>query len=486
MMTRGRTSIVVVLILALLGTAGARYVADNYREQRLARGRVTGQDSAQSLSNMSSYALALLLGGLRGPLVMILWTSSESQKADKNLEDFDTKVEWIRLLQPEFDSVHIFQIWNKAYNISVQMASLANKYSAILDALDYAQKVNEQRPNDINIVLGIADVYFNKLGNSSEKDYYRKRVRDETKWREVKGLKRGDVGYRRVKLDPILDAQGNILPQFREEYKYLLPYEPFPYGLSPFAISFNYYRAGQLLQKEQNQRHLQISASVVDSRPALTLRNWAEEEWEDGRKLELRMFGKPIPEERLDMELPTADVALDAKPVNAVDTNRILYSYALASELAKKAALAYEEHLRNPEFNVANVFTYQSHLDHVHGEEHLTQADHDYMAAMLKTGGDRKQLLENARKEYQEAIRWFRLNMLKWYTDDGLITRLGASKANMDKLSPEELGKLMDQLNQLVKTNQAGPDMNRADRDEYERYVRRSQERLTQIAKAIG
>jgi energy-coupling factor transporter ATP-binding protein EcfA2 len=65
----------------------------------------------------------VVLGGLRGPLVMILWTSSEGQKAERELEDFDTKVEWIRLLQPEFDSVHIFQVWNKAYNISVQMAS---------------------------------------------------------------------------------------------------------------------------------------------------------------------------------------------------------------------------------------------------------------------------------------------------------------------------------------------------------------------------
>ena len=62
---------------------------------------------------MNSYALALMLGGLRGPLVMMLWTSSETQKQDKNLEDFDTKVELIRLLQPEFDSVHIFQVWNK-------------------------------------------------------------------------------------------------------------------------------------------------------------------------------------------------------------------------------------------------------------------------------------------------------------------------------------------------------------------------------------
>ena len=60
---------------------------------------------------------------------MFLWTSSENQKTDRNLQDIDTKIELIRMLQPEFVSVHIFQIWNKAYNLSVQMSNLASKYA---------------------------------------------------------------------------------------------------------------------------------------------------------------------------------------------------------------------------------------------------------------------------------------------------------------------------------------------------------------------
>jgi hypothetical protein len=129
---------------------------------------------------MNSYALALLLGGLRGPLVMFLWTSSEQQKSDRNLEDIDTKIEWIRLLQPEFDTVHVFQIWNKAFNLSAQMASLANKYTTVLDALDYARSVQAQRPDDVNLLFETAHVYFDKLANSSEQAYYRRRVRNET------------------------------------------------------------------------------------------------------------------------------------------------------------------------------------------------------------------------------------------------------------------------------------------------------------------
>ena len=130
---------------------------------------------------MPSFATALLLGGLRGPLVMILWTSSENQKQQHDLQDFDTKVEWIRLLQPEFDTVHLYQIWNKAYNISVQMASLANKYTNILDAIDYGQKVEKGTPGRHQHHYRLLPcLYGDKLGTSQEHVYYRASVRRET------------------------------------------------------------------------------------------------------------------------------------------------------------------------------------------------------------------------------------------------------------------------------------------------------------------
>src|SRR5215510_12446554 len=134
----GRTATVLVLIVALIGSGLTRQWATNVRGEPI----VAAASGGRSLSGMNSYALALLLGGLRGPLVMFLWSSSETQKTENNLEDFDSKVEWIRLLQPEFDSVLIFQVWNKAYNISVKMTSLGNKYITILDALELPHKAD--------------------------------------------------------------------------------------------------------------------------------------------------------------------------------------------------------------------------------------------------------------------------------------------------------------------------------------------------------
>src|SRR3954468_12663058 len=161
-----------VMLVALLLAGVARNWAQGLRTNP--NEIISGDAGQSSLANMNSFSLALLLGGLRGPLVMFLWTSSENLKNEKNLEDFDTYVEWIRLLQPEFDTVHIFQVWNKAYNVSVQMASWANKYTTILDAIEYAQRVLQSRPDNINMVYNIASIYFDKLGNAAEKDYYKR------------------------------------------------------------------------------------------------------------------------------------------------------------------------------------------------------------------------------------------------------------------------------------------------------------------------
>ena len=193
-MTKGRI-VIIPLLIACMALAGvARKWAwdqrDSITADPLAQSLPTNSNRRQyasaGLADMNSYALCLLLGGLRGPLVMFLWSSSESQKTEHDLEDFDTKVEWIRLLQPEFDTVHLFEIWNKAYNISVQMANLPNKYSSIIGALDYADKVDAQRPDDINIIYTIGMTYGDKLGGIqlplAERQYYLRRTCDDTRW----------------------------------------------------------------------------------------------------------------------------------------------------------------------------------------------------------------------------------------------------------------------------------------------------------------
>jgi hypothetical protein len=471
---RGRTGIVITLIVALLASAVLQQVAFSYRQAAVNRNRPPAAKAQSRIANLDSFSLALLLGGLRGPLVMFLWTNSETQKGDRDLESFDTQVELIRLLQPEFASVHLFQIWNKAYNVSVQMASLANKYATILDAIEYGRRADQANPNDINILHAIGGVYEHKLGSSTEKEYYRRRVRTETlpllqvtfpaarvaefkkavtdagldesrvrvrtegdtakatleklggdrvlaafKGSDVKvaaiardKLRPESATGRRTEMPTLLDARGNILPEYLEptvdlpadgskgnngaELQYLAPFQPFPYGVSPLALGYNYYKRAQVLQLVGKQRHLQVADLVISHQPGLTLRQWSDEEWDRGRRLEQRAVGA-TPPDKTPRELRTSTLAPDAKVVDRAALDEAIFSYERASQTSAAALPEFAEHVKRFSGALAQ---YPMHRDTARAVQHLTAADAKYLRALLATTPEqRKALLDQASRD---------------------------------------------------------------------------------------
>lgn len=496
---RTRLPTVIVLITALLLSIVARQLAAGYRT----RGTpiASTPTSTTTLGSFDSYALALLLGGLRGPLVMILWPSSEAQKSDRNLEDFDTKVEWIRLLQPEFDSVHIFQVWNKAYNISVQMASIANKYTTILDALQYASAVDADRPNNINILMAKAQVWFDKLGNSQEKLYYRSRVRQESQARAEPEARRPANTTVNLKLQPMLDEKGMILPDLVQpkttglaspstdapdgsELQFLKQFEPFPQGLSPYAIGYNYYKRAQVLQSIGKQRHLQLSELVIDSRPALALKSWAEEEWERGRRFEAQAFGVDVPlsTERVNLEPATAEVPPTQTPVDLEAAKKALYAYNRAIQIAEAALKEYSRHLSK---YLQSLSTYRSHQDSLNAMILAAKGDRDYLMAQLSTGTERQRLLLSAKENYRLASERYALIVVRYYTDEEVSSRLlppdvSRFQLELDPARPDYLTKLA-QTSDRIQRGRGDGDQFLEDRSEYMQYLLRANVRIDLI-----
>jgi hypothetical protein len=563
-MNRNRLPIIVVLVLSLAAAGFTRQLAALQRSRGVGAAHQTG---AAKLGQMNSYALALLLGGLRGPLVMFLWPSAETQKQEKNLADFDTKIEWIRLLQAEFDTVHIFQIWNKAYNISVQMSNLGNKYRTILDALEYAHSVDVERPGNINILTAIGGIYFDKLAGSAEKAYYRERVRDESMarrdmvrvtlpadrreqlvklsidaglparklriytddrtgeiWANVsKGIAdaikdglgpnakytdrprqridRNDPTWRRTELDPILDAQGNVLPEYLaaknprrpgldpsaewndgSELQYLRQYEPFPYGVSPYALGYSYYKRSQVLQTVGKQKHAQLSDSVIDSRPALALKNWSEEEWERASRAEVEAFGKPVTSsERRALQAPTALIKLDEPIVHRHPLNEAIFEYGRAAKLAQDSIAEYERHLKNDAINVS---TYLSHIDEMRGAAAYCSGNHDYLLAMAEPAR-RQELARSAAEHYRAALRIYRTIVLTYYVTDGIVAQVypkDVTRATIAQknLSDEQLGSILASVRALLP-----PDLNQyesgEEMKEFLTYIDRAQARLNNL-----
>lgn len=492
---QSRIPIIVVLVVSLVFSVVARQMAVGYRTRGTANLNAAASGTA-TLGSFDSYALALLLGGLRGPLVMVLWPSAESQKSERNLQDFDTKVEWIRLLQPEFDSVHIFQIWNKAYNISVQMASISNKYSTILDALNYATAVDAERPNNINVIMAKAQVWFDKLGNSQEKVYYRARVRQETQARNEPEFRRNTKVVGSLKLDPLLDAGGNVLPGWvtpkggaaataslsldapdGSELQYLKAFEPFPDGLSPLTIGYNHYKRAQALQTYGKQRHLQLSELVIDSRPALALKSWAEEEWERGRRFEAQAFEEKVPTsaERIDIEAVTASVLPTSTPPDLVAAQKAVYAYNRAGQVGQAALVEYSRHLSK---YLQSVATYRSHQDTIEALILAAKADRDFLQGQMATGVERQRLHAAARENYKLASERFALIAVRYYIDEEVLAQLlppdiSRFQLQPDPDRPEFLTRVAIQADRIQRNREGGPDQHLEDRAEYMQYLSR-------------
>jgi hypothetical protein len=570
--------VVVLLLAALLATALSRHFAVGKRRTLVTK--VAGGDS-QSLSRMSSFSLALLLGGLRGPLAMILWTSSEAQKSEKNLEDIDTKIELIRMLQAEFDSVHLFQIWNKGYNLSVQMANLPNKYATILDAIEYGRAAERERRDNINLLFAIGDLMFSKLGEAQEKNYYRTRVRDETlppeptvkiifpssrraellraarrvgldslrvpirneaqpgvisttvrktyadrlaplfsgpdvrfETREPRPASAGNDGSLQQRRFPtVLGEDFRVLPALLEprnprpadlpadqrfndgaELQYVADFHnddgslwTFPYGMSPYALAYSYFKRAEFQQTIGAQRHLQLGSKVISARPALSLYKWTEEEWQRGRRLEIEFLldteapvGDEIDRERITAGIPPS-TTLQRTPL----ADEALFSYDRAVQITRLAKTAYLAHLRR---FVEEEPTYRSHFDWMDGLGALNQADATYLRVLLAEGDEKRSLARRARDEYEQAVGALIVSVLRYYVTDEAIVEIFPKGKNdpmrkheiVGQLSIPERRETLTKLNDRLQQEQFALEQ-RDEIVEFSHYISRADQRMKML-----
>jgi len=452
-----------------------------------------------------------MLGGLRGPLVMVLWSKVENQKIDRDLEDVDTMIEWIRLLQPEFDTVHIFQIWNKAYNISVLMASTTSKYTTILDAIDYARRVDADRPNDLNILDSLAQVFAEKLGgkNTQERTFYRRQFREDTLTDEngKKAFPDDAKTHRRLGLKyfgrqdgPLLDDNNNLLPSLLavqtprpsdlpansewndgSELQYLRPYQPFPYGISPSAMGYNYAKRAQVAMTVGGQHPLQLSDMVIDSRPALVLKQWAEEEADRGITQEAKAFGIPSDADPHALEVATAGIAPTQKPADPHARDAAINAFEVSARVCPDAIREYDRHLSHPQY-INQLQTYASHKDDVNSLRRMSLADRDYL--LIASATDAARQVESTKDEYVKARATYQRTLLRFYVEEGIAPQVfpaGITPANLDSVPDEQIDLIYRRM--LAVANALDPTLRSFDdqRSEYGAYITRADTRLAAL-----
>jgi hypothetical protein len=154
--------------------------------------------------------------------------------------------------------------------------------------------------------------------------------------------------------------------------------------------------------------------------------------------------------------------------------------------LAHDSAAAYVEHLKNPDFNMANLFTYEWHSDHNLAISEVAAADGDYIQSLLASGSQRKPLLEKTRTEYLQAIRDSRIVMFKWFTPDEALAQLGVKKLDIGNYSDAQLQMVSNGIHHLMMMHSASTMNGQEDRMDYERFVARAQMRIAMINQALA
>ena len=153
-------------------------MATGFTRQLAATRRATGNtlgaegESSHSigLSRMNSFALALLLGGLAraaGHVPLDQQRVAEERKEPRRLRHQG------RVDPPASARVrhrpHLPDLEQGVQHLGADGEPGRTSTRTILDALDYAQRVDAEQPNDINIIYAIGGIYVDKLGDSAEK-----------------------------------------------------------------------------------------------------------------------------------------------------------------------------------------------------------------------------------------------------------------------------------------------------------------------------
>ena len=117
-------------------------------------------------TELSGAAVRLLLTGSRGLAVSALWNTAIDKQKKHEWGELDIAVDSIAKLQPHTIEPWLFQSWNLAYNVSVEMDRLNDMYFYIARGISIAadgEAMNRNNP-DLRYMLGF--YYQNKFGVS--------------------------------------------------------------------------------------------------------------------------------------------------------------------------------------------------------------------------------------------------------------------------------------------------------------------------------
>jgi hypothetical protein len=117
---------------------------------------------------LAGEAIRLSLVGSRGLVVTYLWNTAIEKQKRNDFHEFELLVRTVTKLQPHFITPWIFQSWNIAYNVSVELKSPGDMYFYIAEGIRLLAEGERRNKKSPDMRYQIAFYYQNKFGVSDD------------------------------------------------------------------------------------------------------------------------------------------------------------------------------------------------------------------------------------------------------------------------------------------------------------------------------
>jgi len=143
--------------------------------QRVARGMTSSKGRAAV--DPTSFVGTFVLAGFRPLAINYLWIKASSLQQRKDHWELLSVYELLSRLQPTNPDVWVFNSWNMAYNISIEMSDQEDQWRWIKAGLKFIERGRKILPESEQIHAFESQLYFQKIYDQMPQ--FRKRVEEE-------------------------------------------------------------------------------------------------------------------------------------------------------------------------------------------------------------------------------------------------------------------------------------------------------------------
>ena len=217
------------------GNSGGGVLAELRRPQ--------GQELGLSEHNLgrvdpTSAAMNLVLLGMRGVAVNLLWMDYIKQQETKNWAQVRSTTESITMLQPHYLQIWRYHGWNMAYNVAAEWDDVRDRYYWIKEGAKFISDGTDHNRFSPELNYESGRILGQKMGIADEWRVYRKFFNPDG--RQYEGVPENEKG------DPDPRYRGGVDPELN------------PDRLDNYLAAQRYYQVANDLEGQGFQQHLMM------------------------------------------------------------------------------------------------------------------------------------------------------------------------------------------------------------------------------------